>query len=129
MRIPRRHLEEQAAERPADYLDVCSAAGIWEGNDLVLTDEAYAALVTRYAHSEPLRPGMLEMARHFSTAIVAWASAGFPVVSAVQFHGRAGICRECDHYLAVPVARCGVCGCSTSLKPWLATERCPKGKW
>ncbi len=128
MRIPRTHLEARAAERPADYLDVCAAAGWWDGDDLVITDEAWHALVERYA--EPVkRPGMLEMTRNFASAVVAWASAGFPVVSAVQFHGRAGICRECEHYLAVPVARCAVCGCSASLKPWLATEKCPKGKW
>jgi Family of unknown function (DUF6171) len=129
IRLARHHLEARAADRPADYLDECSRAGHWEGDELVLTDEAYAALVARYQGTAPRRPGFLDMVRHFGRSIGAWAEAGFPVVSAVQFHQRVEVCRECEHYLSVPVPRCAACKCFLELKPWLATEKCPLKKW
>ncbi|MEK6823286.1 MAG: hypothetical protein AABY13_05630, partial [Nanoarchaeota archaeon] len=81
IRLARQHLEARASERPADYLGECSRAGRWEKLEgdveemLVLTDEAYAALVARYAQSEPKRPGWIDMTRHFATSIAEWAAA------------------------------------------------------
>lgn len=59
-----------------------------------------------------------------------WVAAGFPVLSRADFTARKSACDICPKLRATLIGpACGVCGCSTHLKPWLATEKCKLGKW
>lgn len=78
-------------------------------------------------------PSLVDLARNFAGATARWVTAGLPVVTQEVYAGRAVICGGCEYWQAD--ARLGLgectapgCGC-TSLKLWLATERCPEGKW
>lgn len=41
---------------------------------------------------------------------------------------RLAICQSCE-YFDSPHKRCRKCGCFASAKNWLATEKCPIGRW
>lgn len=77
---------------------------------------------------------LAELARNGLTAASRWAVAGFPLASLTVFSERAKACSECLDSQGVPVwssegiGHCRACGC-TGLKRYLATERCPAGKW
>lgn len=82
------------------------------------------------------RPSPVGIWLKIARAVVAvqiWAKAGFPVAAfAVRLERRA-ICEACPAWR--PKGNLGLgecvdprCGCSR-LKRWLATERCPAGKW
>lgn len=77
---------------------------------------------------------LTELARNGLTAASRWAVAGFPVVNEQTYTARVQTCHACADAQGVPVwsndgiGHCRVCGC-TGLKRYLATERCPAGKW
>lgn len=53
------------------------------------------------------------------------------VLTDPEFRARAAACAGCEFWDAAArggLGKCRVCGC-TQLKLWLATERCPKGRW
>jgi hypothetical protein len=81
----------------------------------------------------PEEPTALEMAQNFGGAMLRWARAGFRTASAETAAARAAICADCEFWakdarFGLGKCRAKGCGC-TSLKLWLATEKCPKGKW
>lgn len=74
-------------------------------------------------------PTTLELAANFAGAVGRWSAAGFPVVSAEVCASRADACDGCELWdakarLGLGKCRAPGCGC-TSLKRWLASERCP----
>ncbi|MCF7788607.1 MAG: hypothetical protein K9N47_20965 [Prosthecobacter sp.] len=78
-------------------------------------------------------PTAVEIAARGMVAFARWAAAGLPVVDEPTRQQRAAACAECPRWDAA--ARGGLghckhpgCGC-THLKWWLATERCPDGRW
>ncbi len=87
-----------------------------------------------------LSPSWLKMATHFAGAMFKWAASGFSVVSWDTFKERMTQCRgdeeagvpRCQYYHPSQggwsLVHCGACGCARQ-KLFLATERCPKGKW
>lgn len=81
------------------------------------------------ARPEPLpEPTPVEMAGNFAVAVSRWVAAGAPVVSAEVYAARAAACGGCELWdgaarLGLGKCRAPGCGC-TSLKRWLATERC-----
>lgn len=86
------------------------------------------ARVPGYAH--PLsEPSPVEMAKNLAKAASRWISAGAPVVSQRTYDERSAACNACSYWNARARAGLGKCkapGCGcTSLKRWLATERCP----
>lgn len=80
-------------------------------------------------------PGIIGQALQATVAAGRWGLAGFPIVTTAEHLARAVECSLCDTpsgpsrwgWDAIH-ARCLHCGC-TSLKLWLATERCPLRKW
>lgn len=82
-----------------------------------------------------------KMAVRFTKAMVAWGTAGFPLVSEEVLDERRNTCQgndelnipRCEYYrdakLFFGFGRCGACGCSSALKTPLATEKCIKKKW
>jgi hypothetical protein len=74
-----------------------------------------------------------ELAGNFAGAMTRWIAAGAPVVSAETYAARAAVCEGCEHWdgaarLGLGKCKAPGCGC-TSLKRWLATEKCPLTKW
>lgn len=78
------------------------------------------------------KPTPWEMAQRFTRAMVRWATDGFRVVATEKYQARRNICEGCQYWRGEGTepgtGRCGKCGCS-GLKLFLATERCPDGKW
>lgn len=86
-----------------------------------------------------------KMAVRFTKAMVAWGTAGFPLVSDEVLSERRLTCEggvssdgiqvlRCDRWQARPsngfgFGRCGACGCVGFLKSALSTEKCPLNKW
>ena len=59
-----------------------------------------------------------------------WRAAGFPVVTDAEFRARKAACDACPKLTPTALGpTCGVCGCSTRLKPWLRTEKCKLRRW
>jgi hypothetical protein len=80
---------------------------------------------------QPPEPTLVELARNFGGSVRRWVSAGFPVAKAVEFDERLKVCQMCESWDAtgnVGAGKCKVCKC-TKIKLWMATEKCPKGKW
>lgn len=78
-------------------------------------------------------PTVMELAANFVGAMERWATAGFPVADKAVYAARSAVCDTCEFWDGT--ARFGLgkckapgCGC-TSMKRWLATERCPLNKW
>lgn len=79
----------------------------------------------------PPEPTPAEMAVNIGKAGAKWIAAGFPVLSQARYDERAAACNACplwDAKARLGLGKCNACGC-TALKRWLATERCPHGKW
>lgn len=85
----------------------------------------------------PRLPDPGEIAQNFGQAMARWTAAGFPTVTREVYQRRTAICQgddgrpKCEHWKPGKLpwsGRCRKCGC-TKLKHWLATERCPVGKW
>lgn len=70
-------------------------------------------------------PTTWELMRNFAGAVARWAEAGFAVTTRDQFYLRKVTCDSCSEWTG---RTCRRCGC-TRLKLWLATERCPAGRW
>jgi len=80
---------------------------------------------------EPGPPSFLGMVKGFTASVREWARAGFPVASQERFEARLETCRSCSLWREeerVGLGQCRACRC-TRLKMWLATEKCPRGKW
>lgn len=85
------------------------------------------------AQEEIRNPTLLQLSSNFSKAVFAWAKGGFKIVSKDEFDRRLGVCRQCPlwdekGYAGWGRCRHGKCQC-TMIKHWLATEKCPDGKW
>jgi len=131
-------VRDQARRRPAGYFGEVVGSGVVVGDRLVLSDAAARRLFQKYnpngeggmpdSLKEPTLVGMLE---DFVAATKIWAAAGFPVCTKAQIEARVGSCNNCDKWDAkarLGLGLCSACGC-TLIKRWLATEKCPLGKW
>lgn len=122
MTIPLSHIHERAKTRPPGYIEDVLASGVVNGDQITIDDEAFARLVAKYNPPSPL-----SMAGGLVKSLVAWASAGFPTVDESTLQERSAQCAICPRWDA-RAGRCLECGCA-GLKHWLATERCPLGRW
>ncbi len=66
-------------------------------------------------------------------ALRRWQQSGFKLTPSSERKTRSSICAACPHWddagnLGLGECRAPGCGC-TRAKVWLATERCPLGKW
>jgi len=69
-------------------------------------------------------PTILQMAEHFTSAMIRWAKSGLKCVSKIEYIRRRSICSDCAGGW-----RCPHCGCVIKSKTALATEKCPENKW
>jgi hypothetical protein len=70
------------------------------------------------------KPTMLQMAEHFTKAMIKWGKSGLKCVDKETYIKRRSICSEC-----VDGWRCPHCGCMLWAKVALTTEKCPENKW
>lgn len=87
--------------------------------------------------------GTAELLTRVTSALAHWAASGFKRVNDDDHMRRLSVCWSCEHLTRPrgnPVygltiesrqkkSICGLCGCEVRRKAWLATERCPAGKW
>ena len=79
-------------------------------------------------------PPLAQQARNLAGSLKRWWKSGLAVSTAAEARRRRDICRgtetapQCELFDPAK-SRCRKCGCKTALKPWLATEVCPLGKW
>lgn len=102
-------------------------------NGVKVTKSQHVALRKEPGKLAPEMPTAFDMAKNFAGSMAKWAKAGFTTVEKSEYENRIGICQGCEFWDGS--ARGGLgkcnhkqCGCSR-LKHWLATEKCPIGKW
>ena len=81
----------------------------------------------------PPEPTIAELATNFAGAMSRWAADGFAVLDRAGYDARATVCDACEFWdgaarLGLGKCKAPGCGC-TGMKRWLATEKCPLGKW
>lgn len=133
-RMTRRELDGACAVRPPGFCAEIRTLGTFEG-DMFEVDRVHWFAITRkhVTRSAPTAPTISEMLINFSGAMARWFGSGLALATREQWAERMRICGGCQHWS--PEARAGLghctapgCGC-TKLKHWLATEKCPLGKW
>lgn len=107
-------------------------AAEWMRRGLLTPGEA-ARLVFTPPHERRATVPPWTLMRRLISAVSRWMRAGFPVPPIATLMRRRWICGRCSDWK--PAARWGAgrcahpgCGC-TRAKWWMATERCPAGKW
>lgn len=78
-------------------------------------------------------PTIREMSQNFAGAMLRFAKSGFKTVDEDTAKARLAVCRQCDLWdenARKGLGKCnhGKCGC-TLIKHYLASEKCPDGKW
>ena len=132
MKIPLTDIHARAKHRPPGYVDRVLAAGVvvsdkFLGDVLEIDPVEHAKLVQDYQGSPPIA----DLVRNFAGAVTRWVRAGLPVVRDETFRVRYDTCGGCEHWHPegnLGLGKCDRCGCA-SIKLWMATERCPLGKW
>lgn len=104
-----------------------------DGQILSRQNLAVSSVPPRASVALPDPPTITEMTRNFAGAMLRWAGSGFATVDEVAFRLRLAQCRACPHWDEAARAGAGKCnhpkcGC-TKAKLWLASERCPLGRW
>lgn len=124
--IPLAKLQSVAALKPQGYYNACLRAGTVVGDNLELSERAFAELRARF--SPPPRGHQI---RSFAGAVVAEcgaALAGEPAVEPEEKARRISICEGCECFIATD-RRCSECGCWVDAKAGFRTQQCPEGKW
>ncbi len=74
------------------------------------------------------KPSFARKAVTLFDTLKTWIKSGAPIADRTERARRRSICEHCPRFDA-EMKRCTVCGCSTSIKPWLRTATCPEGRW
>ena len=124
--IPLAKLQSVAALKPQGYYNACLRAGTVVGDNLELSERAFAELRARF--SPPPRGAQI---RSFAGAVAAECGAvlaGEAPVSEEDKRGRIEICEGCEFFVTAD-RRCSKCGCWMDAKAGFRTQQCPEGKW
>jgi hypothetical protein len=124
--IPLTRLESAATTKPQGYYEACLAAGTVVGDNLELSERAFAELRARYAP-----PPVAAQLRSLAGAVAAEcgaALAGEQPVTDAQKANRISICEACE-FFTISDRRCSKCGCWVEAKAGFRTQSCPVAKW
>lgn len=131
-------IEAAALVREPGYREACLAAGTVAGGKLVLTEESYQELVSRFKENAPVpQPTAAELLGNFTLATARWVASGMKVTSEAAFTARLESCRACllpdntpawNESARFGLGRCARCVCS-NLKLWSPGEKCPVKRW
>lgn len=124
--IPLAKLRSVAAIKPQGYYDACIRAGTVAGDNLELSERAFAELRSRF--SPPPRDTQI---RAFVGAVATEcgaAASGEPAVEPEERARRIAICEGCDYFVRAD-RRCSRCGCWVDAKAGFRTQQCPEARW
>jgi len=127
MKVSITKVYEVAVTRPPGYAEDVLQAGVQKDGWLILTNEAYAALVTKYSTASP---SIVDQAVSLTKALVDETKAvvtGQDSVTEEEVARRLQVCRECEHI--TDNMRCSKCRCYMTFKTKLRTQHCVIGKW
>ena len=142
MKIPIDHIVRMQAKRNSAF-----AVELWnhaerEGDFAIIDPQRLGVLLGKHPKVgvdaasrmvELAEPTITELASSFATALGKWASLGFPIAGKASYEARCLACSKCEHWsddARLGLGKCSAPGCGcTRLKRWLATEKCPLGKW
>ena len=114
-------LEAWAKHRPEGYMEDVLAAGQRNGDQVELSDDAFAALLQKY------RPSARSRAASLLQAAGRWLADGLQLSDSELEWERSAVCSLC-HGWDAKAGQCLLCTC-TKLKLKLRSEKCPVGKW
>jgi hypothetical protein len=127
MTLNLREFQRETENHPSLFVAVITQCHI-DGDTLTIDDSLYSLLTMQHGLS---RVSISTKALTFLQAMRTWKSAGFPLPTRRMIHNRLTICKACEQFLPggnLMLGECKKCGC-TKLKTFLATEKCPLGKW
>ncbi len=119
-------LRSAAAYKPQGYYDACLAAGTVEGDNLLLSEEAFAELRRQFTPPNILRQSLSAVSA--AAGECGAAMAGAPPVEDAEIARRLSVCEACP-FLIAGEKRCSKCGCFVDAKARFRTQHCPLGKW
>lgn len=124
--IPLSKLQSAAKVKAQGYYDACVAVGTIVGDNLQLTEEAFATLRAQFATPSPTT-----QAQSAAAAVAAECAAVLSGENAIDDATRAtriAACETCAFFI-VTDRRCSKCGCWMEIKTRFRTATCPEGKW
>ena len=124
--IPLAKLQSAATLKAAGYYDACITAGTVVGENLQLSESAFAAL--RVQFSPPPLSAQIQSAAGAVVAECGAALAGLSPIDETEKARRIAICEACECFIGAD-RRCQRCGCWMELKAGLRTATCPDSKW
>jgi ribosomal protein L32 len=124
--IPLSKLQSAATLKAPGYYDACLAAGTLVGNNLQLTESAFAALRAQF--SPPPLSTQIQSAAGAVVAECGAALSGEAAVDDATKAARLTTCEACEFFIAAD-RRCQKCGCWMELKTSFRTATCPENKW
>jgi hypothetical protein len=124
--IPLSKLQSVAPRKPPGYFDACIAAGTVVGENLELTESAFAALRAQF--SPPPLTSQIKSAAGAVVAECGAAMTGVPQIDANTKAARLTTCEGCEFFIAAD-RRCQKCGCWMEVKAGFRAATCPEGKW
>jgi hypothetical protein len=124
--IPLSKLQSAATLKAPGYYDACIAAGTVVGDNLELSESAFAQLRAQFSP-----PPITQQIQSAAGAVVAECGAflsGEPSVDDVTKAARLAVCEGCEFFI-IADRRCQKCGCWMEVKAGFRTATCPEGKW
>jgi hypothetical protein len=76
----------------------------------------------------PQYPSLASQAHSLALSLWTWAKTGLKLATNYEARRRQAICHACPLYRP-DSNRCGKCGCSVAIKPWLNSATCPEVRW
>lgn len=150
------HIHKEAVESKKlsqpEFVEEAFALGVWLDDVFIISKEKLEPLLIKYEliklktpkeHShnqkesfdheaEPVVDNsVLRPIKNFANSMKNWVAGGMPMASEKVYSERKAICDSCpfwDKDGNMGMGKCNQCGC-TSAKLFLATEKCPVGKW
>ena len=91
-------------------------------------------IVKHYSETEleKQHPSITAQIKSLTTSTINWVASGMPFANSELLSTRTETCKSCDQWDSSALGgtgKCNICGCSTSLKLRMTTEKCPIGKW
>lgn len=126
-------LEHTAQDRPKGYKEmVLKYSKVWGGR-IWMTPQDHQRIRNYYLYQRPMEPSLGDMTKNLFRSLSTWAMQGFPIANEKQIEKRRNACLNCvywDRKARNGFGKCNhsKCGC-TQVKWWLASEKCPDGKW
>lgn len=134
IRFPKEKIDLFCSHLGPKFRSDVVGVGRIDGGEFVIESEDWQNLQAEHMRKTRLaEPSLRELSANFADAIARWSASGFKTATQDEYDSRAQICDGCDRWDAkarLGLGKCSAPGCGcTAMKRWLATEKCPLGKW